>query len=152
VSGFVTGNLLASLLAGIFSTIILFITGVPYALPLGLFVVIIELVPYIGPLVVTVLLTLVAFTVGVVTGVVVFVLLLVYHMIEGHSLRPLIYGRALKLSPLAVLIAIILGAEIAGILGTLVALPIAGSIQVILAEFLGDRSDPVAEPAGLPEA
>lgn len=140
VGGFVTGNLLASFLAGVFVTVVLVIVGVPYAIPLGLFTVIIELVPYIGPAVVTVLLSLVALTVGPVAGLVVFVLMLVYHAIEGHSLRPLIYGRALKLSALAVLIAILLGAEVAGILGALVAIPIAGSIQAIVSELLDQRN------------
>jgi predicted PurR-regulated permease PerM len=141
VGGFVTGNLLASLLAGVVATIIMLGTGVPYAVPLGLFVAIIELVPYLGPLVATVLVTAVALTQGVVTALVVLVLLLVYHMIEGHTLRPLVYGRALKLSPLAVLIAILLGTEMAGILGALAAIPIAGSIQVIISEILAQRSD-----------
>ncbi|MFN2611870.1 MAG: AI-2E family transporter [Solirubrobacterales bacterium] len=139
VGGFVAGNLLASVLAGVVATIIMLATGVPYAVPLGLFVAIIELIPYIGPLVTTVLVTAVALTQGLVTALVVFVLLLVYHLIEGHTLRPLVYGRAVKLSPLAVLIAILLGTEIAGILGALAAIPIAGSIQVVIVELLEQR-------------
>ena len=140
VSGFVAGNLVASFLAGVVATVILLIVGVPYAFPLGLFTAIIELVPYIGPAVVTVLLSLVALTTGPVAAVVVFTLMLAYHLIEGHTLRPLIYGRALKLSALAVLIAIILGTETAGILGALAAIPIAGSIQVIISELLDQRN------------
>lgn len=140
VSGFVTGNLLASILAGVVATVILLIVRVPYALALGLFTALIEFVPYVGPAVVTVLLSLVALTVGPVSALVVFVLMTVYHMVEGHTLRPLIYGRALKLSPLAVLIASILGAEVAGILGVLVAIPIAGSIQVIISELVDQRN------------
>ncbi len=139
VSGFVSGNLLASLLAGVVATVLLLIVRVPYPFPLGLFTAIIELVPYIGPVVVTVLLTLVALTVGPISAIIVFVLLVLYHLIEGHTVRPLIYGRALKLSPLAVLIAIILGTEIAGVLGTLAAIPVAGSIQAILSELLDQR-------------
>jgi predicted PurR-regulated permease PerM len=140
VNGFVTGNLLASFLAGVVATIILLIVGVPYAVPLGLFTAIIELMPYIGPAVVTILLSLVALTTGTVAAIVVFGALLVYHMVEGHTLRPLIYGRALKLSALGVLIAIILGTEIAGILGALVAIPVAGSVQVIITELLDQRT------------
>lgn len=152
VSGFVTGNLLASFLAGIVATAILLIARVPYAIPLGLFTAIVELVPYVGPVVVTVLLSLVALTTGPVAAVVVLVLMVIYHVIEGHTLRPLIYGRALRLSALAVLIAIILGTEVAGILGTLAAIPIAGSVQAIISELLAQREpgrpDPaVAEPA-----
>lgn len=147
VGGFVAGNLLASLAAGVVATVLLLLTGVPYALPLGLFVVIIELVPYIGPVVVTVLLSLVALTQGLVPGLVVFGVLLAYHIIEGHTLRPLIYGRALKLSALAVLIAIVLGTEIAGILGALAAIPVAGAIQVIATELLRQRSERTAQDA-----
>ncbi|MBA3232959.1 MAG: AI-2E family transporter [Propionibacteriales bacterium] len=139
VSGFVTGNLLASFLAGAVATLILLIVGVPYALPLGLFTAIIEVIPYIGPVVVTLLLSLVALATGPVTAAVVFSLLLVYHLIEGHTIRPLIYGRALELSPLAVLIAIILGTEVAGILGALAAIPVAGAIQVSMSELADQR-------------
>ena len=150
VSGFVTGNMLASLLAGVVATIIMLVTGVPYAVPIGLFAAIIELVPYIGPAVTTVLVSAVALTQGSVTALVVFLLLLLYHLIEGHSLRPMIYGRALKLSPLSVLIAIVLGAEVAGILGALVAIPVAGSIQVLLGELLARRRHGLVVPQEKP--
>jgi predicted PurR-regulated permease PerM len=139
VRGFVTGNLLASFLAGVVATVTLLLVGVPYALPLGLFTVIVELIPYIGPAVVTVLLSLVALTESPLAAAIVLVLMLLYHLIEGHTLRPLIYGRALQLSALAVLIAIILCTEVAGILGSLAAIPIAGSVQVIIIEVLGER-------------
>jgi predicted PurR-regulated permease PerM len=141
VGGFVTGNLVASLLAGLFATIIMLVTGVPYAVPLGLFVAIIELVPYVGPLVATIIVTAVALTVSVTTGLVVLGLLLAYHAIEGHTLRPFLYGRAVKLSPLAVLVAILLGTEIAGVLGALIAIPVAGSVQVIIQELVQRRDE-----------
>jgi predicted PurR-regulated permease PerM len=151
VGGFVTGNLLASLLAGAVATTIMLVTGVPYAIPLGLFVAIIELVPYVGPVATTVLVSGVALTQGTATALVVFVLLAVYHLIEGHTLRPLIYGRTLKLSALTVLLAIVVGTEVAGILGTLAAIPIAGSIRVILVELLRQRNGRDAGTALDPE-
>jgi predicted PurR-regulated permease PerM len=141
VGGFVTGNLVASLLAGLFVTTIMVLTGVPYAVPIGLFVAIIELVPYVGPLVATIVVTAMALTVGLTTGLVTLGLLLAYHAIEGHTLRPFLYGRAVKLSPLAVLVAILLGTEIAGILGALIAIPVAGSIQVIIQELVQRRDE-----------
>lgn len=150
VSGFVTGNLLASFLAGVAATILLLSFSVPYALPLGLFTVIVELVPYIGPAVVTVLLSLVALTKSPVVAVVIFGLMLLYHLIEGHTVRPLIYGRALQLSALAVLIAIILGTELAGILGALAAIPVAGSIQVLISELIEQRGLRRVLPAAPP--
>ncbi len=141
VGGFVAGNLLASLLAGVIATVLLLVVGVPFALPLGVFVVVIELVPYLGPVVVTVLLSAVALTKGPVPALVVFCVLLAYHLIEGHTIRPLIYGRTLKLSPLVVIISILVGTEVAGILGALTAIPVAGAIQVIIAELLGQRTE-----------
>jgi predicted PurR-regulated permease PerM len=150
VSGFVIGNLLASVLAGFVATIILVVAGVPYAVPVGLFVVLIELVPYLGPLVATIVMAAVALTQGLVPAVIVVALIVTYHMIEGHSLRPMIYGRAVDLSPLAVLIAIILGTEVAGILGALAAIPVAGAFQLILAEVMEHRkANVVVDPRGL---
>jgi predicted PurR-regulated permease PerM len=140
VGGFVTGNLLVSLLAGVLATVLLLATGVPFALPLGIFVVVLELVPYLGPAVVTIVLTLIGLTQGVIAGLVIFGVLLAYHVLEGHTLRPLVYGRALKLSPLVVIIAILLGTELAGILGALAAMPVAGAIQVTIAELLRQRN------------
>ncbi len=139
VGGFVTGNLLASLLAGLVATVLLLATGVPFALPLGVFVVVLELVPYLGPAVATVVLTLIGLTQGVIPGLVILGVLVGYHLLEGHTLRPLIYGRALKLSPLVVIIAILLGTEMAGILGALLAMPVAGAIQVTIDELLRQR-------------
>ena len=144
VSGFVIGNLLASFMAGVFVTVLFLAVGIPFAVPVGLFVAVIELVPYIGPLVTTVIVTAVALTVGVVPGLLVLALTVVYHMVEGHTLRPLIYGRALQLSPLAVLIAILLGIEVAGILGALAAVPLAGAAQVVIAELLPGRANAAA--------
>ena len=141
VGGFVTGNLVASLLAGMFVTIVMLVMSVPYAVPIGLFVAIIELVPYVGPLVATIVVVAVALTVSLTTGLVTLGLLLAYHAIEGHTLRPFLYGRAVQLSPLAVLVAILLGTEIAGILGALIAIPVAGSVQVIIQELIARRDE-----------
>ena len=150
VSGFVSGNLLASMVAGAVVTILLLIVHVPYPFPLGLFAAIIEFIPYIGPFVVTILASLVALAVGPISAIIVFASLLVYHLIEGHTVRPLIYGRALQLSPLAVLIAIIIGTEVAGVLGALAAIPVAGSIQAVITELRRQRR-PSQPPLRTPE-
>ena len=64
------------------------------------------------------------------------VFFIVYQQIENHVLQPLIYGRTVQLSPLAVLISVLIGAELAGILGALGAIPVAGAIQVLLVDWL----------------
>jgi predicted PurR-regulated permease PerM len=145
IAGFVTGNLLASLLAAVVVTVVMLVAGVPYALPLGLFVGIVDLVPFIGPVVATLVVSMVALAQGTETALTVFVLLVAYHMIEGHTVRPLLYGRAVDLSPLAVLVSLLLCTEIAGILGALAAIPIAGTIGVVVRELVPRDEAPAGE-------
>jgi predicted PurR-regulated permease PerM len=70
---------------------------------------------------------------------VVVVFFIVYQQVENHFLQPVVYGRTVQLSPLAVLISILIGAELAGILGALGAIPVAGSIQVLLVDWRRHR-------------
>jgi predicted PurR-regulated permease PerM len=69
------------------------------------------------------------------------VFLIVYQQIENHALQPLVYSRTVQLSPLAILIAVLIGAELAGILGALAAIPVAGTIQILLIEWLQIRRE-----------
>ena len=73
---------------------------------------------------------------------------LVYQQIENHFLQPVIYGRTVQLSPLVVLVSVLIGAALAGILGALAAIPVAGAIQVIIRDWLRRRSEPIAPPPG----
>jgi len=141
VGGYVTGNLLISLIAGGLTTIVLLIMGVPYAVALGLIVAILDLIPLAGATIAALLIGIVAFLHSVPAGIVVVGFFIVYQQIENHLLQPVIYGRTVQLSPLAVLISILIGAELAGILGALAAIPVAGSIQVILLDWLRDRRE-----------
>jgi len=139
VGGYVTGNLLISLIAGITSTIVLLIMGVPFAVALGLLVALLDLIPLAGATIAAILVGTVSFLHTIPAGIVVVVFFLVYQQLENHVLQPLIYGRTVQLSPLPVLIAVLIGAELAGVLGALGAIPVAGSIQVILRDLLAQR-------------
>src|SRR5918911_643262 len=130
VGGYVTGNLLISLIAGGSATIVLLIMGVPYAVALGLLVAILDLIPLAGATLALIVVGAVAFLHSIVAGIVVFVFFVVYQQVENHLLQPLVYGRTVQLSPLAVLVAVLIGAELAGVLGALAAIPVAGTIQV----------------------
>ena len=72
-------------------------------------------------------------------GVVVLVFFIVYQQLENHLLQPLVYGRTVQLSPLIVLVAVLIGASLAGVLGALGAIPIAGTIQVLVLDWLAHR-------------
>ena len=67
------------------------------------------------------------------------VFFIVYQQLENHLLQPVIYGRTVQLSPLVVLISVLVGAELAGILGALAAIPVAGTLQVIVRDQLNAR-------------
>jgi len=147
IGGYVTGNLLISLIAGVASTIVLLLMDVPYAVALGLIVAVLDLIPLAGATLAAIIVTTVAFLHSVPAGVVVLVFFVVYQQIENHFLQPVIYGRTVQLSPLAVLVSVLIGAELAGILGALAAIPVAGTIQVVLRDQLAARRARLVERA-----
>jgi predicted PurR-regulated permease PerM len=146
VGGYVSGNLLISLIAGGLTAIVLTIMGVPYAIALGLIVGILDLIPLAGATIAAIIVGAVAFIHSVPAGIVVVVFFIVYQQIENHILQPVVYGRTVQLSPLAVLISVLIGAELAGVLGALAAIPVAGAIQVVFLDWLRHRrAHPVPE-------
>jgi predicted PurR-regulated permease PerM len=147
VGGYVTGNLTISLIAGIVSTLVLLVVGVPYAVALGLVVAILDLIPLAGATIAAILVTTVAFLDSTQAGIIVLVFFVLYQQLENHVLQPVVYGRTVQLSPLAVLIAVLIGAELAGVIGALAAIPVAGAIQVILVDWLTHRRAGTGPPA-----
>jgi predicted PurR-regulated permease PerM len=139
VGGYVSGNLLISLIAGGSTTIVLLITGVPFAVALGLIVGILDLIPLAGATIAGIIVGTVAFLHSITAGIIVVVFFIVYQQIENHVLQPIVYGRTVQLSPLAVLISVLVGAELAGVLGALAAIPVAGSLQVVVVDWLRRR-------------
>ena len=145
IGGYVTGNILISLIAGVASAVVLFAVGSDYAVALAVVVAIFDLIPLAGATIAALVVTTVVFIeLGWVRGVIVLVFFLVYQQLENHFLQPVIYGRTVQLSPLAVLVAVLIGAELAGILGALAAIPVAGSLQAIGRELLLYRRELVA--------
>jgi predicted PurR-regulated permease PerM len=149
VGGYVTGNLLISVVAGVSTAIVLLIMGVPYSVALGLVVGILDLIPLAGATIAGIIIAAVAFLHSIPAGIVVVVFFVVYQQIENHLLQPVVYGRTVQLSPLAVLIAVLIGAELAGVLGALAAIPVAGALQVVLVDVLRNRRD---RSAAVPQA
>jgi predicted PurR-regulated permease PerM len=149
VGGYVTGNLAISLIAGTLTTVVLLAVGVPFAVALGVIVAILDLVPLAGATIAGIIIGTVAFLHSITAGIVVVVFFVVYQQIENHFLQPVIYSRTVQLSPLAVLVAVLVGAKLAGILGALGAIPVAGAIQVLLLDWQQHRKRPgqAVEPA-----
>ena len=148
IGGYVTGNLTISLIAGVVSTAVLLAVGVPYAVALGLLVAILDLIPLAGATIAAILVTTVAFLDATTSGVIVLIFFIIYQQLENHVLQPIVYGRTVQLSPLAVLIAVLIGAELAGVIGALAAIPVAGAFQAILVDWLQHRRAQLVERPG----
>ena len=145
VGGYVTGNILISVIAGIASAIVLFALGSSYAIALAVVVAVLDLIPLAGATLAAALVSTVVFVeLGWVRGVIIVVFFIVYQQLENHILQPVIYGRTVQLSPLVVLVAVLIGAELAGILGALAAIPVAGIVQAIGRELLRYRRETAA--------
>jgi predicted PurR-regulated permease PerM len=156
IGGYVSGNLFISVIAGVSSAIVLFAVGSDFAIALAVLVAVLDLIPLAGAtLAAIVVTTVVVVETDWIRGVIVITFFLVYQQIENHFLQPLIYGRMVQLTPLAVLCAVLIGAELAGIFGVLIAIPVAGSLLAVVSEVLLYRRQSLIEaPAGvtLPEA
>jgi predicted PurR-regulated permease PerM len=145
VGGYVTGNLLISLIAGASSTLVLLVMGVPYAVALGLIVAFLDLIPLAGATLAAIIVGAVSFLHSITAGIVVVAFFVVYQQVENHLLQPVVYGRTVQLSPLAVLVAVLIGAELAGVLGALAAIPVAGAIQVVVVDWNRHRREKLVE-------
>ena len=149
VAGYVRGNLLVSLLAGAGAFVAMTILHVPYALPLAVAVGLLDLIPLVGAILGATLSAIVALSVGWPTAVILIVYFVVYQQIENHALAPVIYSRTVAMSPLTVLLVSLAGAVLGGIVGVLIAIPLASAGAIAVAELL--RSKGVEDLADLAE-
>ncbi|WP_231930521.1 AI-2E family transporter [Micromonospora coriariae] len=149
VTGYLTGNLVISVICGALTFVVLALTGVPFAAVIALLVAVADLIPLVGATLGAVIAAGAGFLHSPTAGVVVLVFFVVYQQVENHLLQPLILARAVRLNPLTVLVSVLLAAELAGLLGALLAIPAAGIVQTLLREYgpARLRPDPPAGPA-----
>ncbi|HXR54348.1 MAG TPA: AI-2E family transporter [Acidimicrobiales bacterium] len=142
VTGYMIGNFITSLIAGVVVFVALMVMGVPFPLLWGLWVMLVDFLPMIGGALAGIPTVLFAFAHSVSAGIVVLIVFLAYTQIENHILNPIVMSRTVRINPLLVLIAILVGASVGdlvggffgGFVGTLLAIPTAGSIQVVVRE------------------
>lgn len=139
ISGYLSGNLLISLICGLLTYAVLAIAGVSFAGLIALFVAIVDLIPLIGATIGALVAGLAGFVHSVPAGIAVIVFFIVYQQCENHLLQPVILSRTVQLNPLTVLVAILVGVELAGILGALLAIPVAGILHVIVRDVWDHR-------------
>jgi predicted PurR-regulated permease PerM len=143
VTGYMAGNLLTSLIAGIVVFVTLFVLGVPFPLLWALWVALVDFLPMIGGALAGIPTVLFATGHSLTAGVVTLVVFLAYTQIENHMLNPVIMSRTVRINPLLVLVSILVAASIGswiggffgGFVAALLAIPTAGAGQVIVSEL-----------------
>lgn len=153
VGGFVRGQAITSLAIGLYTFLLLFALGVPNAIAFGVIAAFADIIPLIGATIATVPPVLVSTQENFTTGIIVLVALLAYQQFEDRYFSPKVYGSALNLPPLVVLLAILAGGELLGIAGVLLALPGAAVGRVMYDLWMERRTGFVAPgPSGEPAA
>ncbi len=139
VTGYMAGNLVISVIAGTVTWIFLTIVGVPFAGVLGLWVGFADLLPLVGATIGAIPTIAIAFLESTGAGIAVVIMYIVYQQLENHILQPVVMSRTVHLNPLGVLLSVLVGVELAGFVGALLAIPAAGAIQVVVRDLWDDR-------------
>lgn len=140
VYGYISGNLFISLICGVGMFLVLTILRMPYAVALALVVAFLDLLPLVGATLGAIVVVLAGVIVSPIKGLIILAYVLVYQQVENNVLQPLVYGRSVRLHPLVVFLAILAGSQLLGILGALLAIPVAEIIRIIGAEWFASRA------------
>ena len=159
VAGYVAGALTIALIAGVATFIVLTILGVPFAAPLAVIAGLFSLIPLVGATIAAILIGIVTVFDNFPTVTIIWAIwAIVYQQFENHVIQPQIQKRTVNVQPFITIVAVLFGATLLGVLGALVAIPAAASIQILLREYVdlrtmsikptenGDEPPPAAPP------
>jgi predicted PurR-regulated permease PerM len=139
VFGYISGNLVISLICGVITFIVLLVLGMPYPAALALLVAILDLIPLVGATLGATIVVVVALFVAWWKALILLVFFLVYQQFEGSVLQPLVYSRAVQLDGLSIFVAVLVGGLLLGIPGALLAIPVAEVIRIVMTDLLAYR-------------
>ncbi len=140
VSAFVGGMIIIALLGGTSLAVVAALLGLPYALPLGLWMMLLEIIPMVGATIGAIPAVIVAFVAGGVTqGIVMLAFVIGYQQLENIVIQPRVQGRQAELSPLIVFGAVLVGSQLLGVLGALFAVPLAGVLQIVARQVIVEQ-------------
>ncbi|HSY40745.1 MAG TPA: AI-2E family transporter [Polyangia bacterium] len=138
VGGYLRGQIITSVAIGLFTFALLEIARVPNALALATFAALTDVIPFVGGLLATTPAVLVALSRGTAVATIVLVAMIGYQEFESRVIVPRVYGQALRLSSAVVVIALLVGGKVGGIIGALLALPIAAALRMLVEELRVD--------------
>src|SRR3984885_14767888 len=155
VTGYMLGNVLTSVIAGLVVFVTLLVTGVPFPYLWALWVALVDFLPMIGGALAGIPTVLFAAAHSLTAGIITLVVFLIYTQLENHVLNPIVMSRTVRVNPLLVLLSILVGGEIGSwiggifgaFVGALLAIPAAGAIQVVVRE-IWQATDPVVAAGG----
>ena len=136
MANFIVGNLIVSVIAGVVTWVGLSLLGVPYALALAAWVAITDVIPVLGALLGAAGVAAVALVQSPETLLWSMILLFAYQQVENFLIAPRVMNRAVDLSPATVIIALMVGGSLAGLVGALLALPLAALIKIVIDDFI----------------
>lgn len=139
IAGYVVGVFAVAVLGAIAASVFMTVAGVPYVPILALWVGLMALIPLVGSALGAVPYVAVAFFQGVGVGIAAIVFFVVYQQLENNVVQPFIHRRTVNLNPLWIIIAVLVGTQVLGIVGALVAIPVAGIVQVLVQDWLAHR-------------
>jgi predicted PurR-regulated permease PerM len=141
VGGFMLGNLLTSVISGVGTYVWLSIFGVPYALLLALFVALFDLIPLVGSTIAGIVVSLIALTKGLPVGIATGIFYIFYRFLEDYLVNPRVMKHTVKVTPGLTIIATLIGGTLLGLVGALVAIPVAATIHLLLEEVAFPRQN-----------
>jgi predicted PurR-regulated permease PerM len=148
VAQYVLGNVTISVLATIATWIVLSILNVPYALSLGFVVGFFDLIPLVGATLGAIVVAFATVTVDFPTATLVWItFIIVWQRFEDYVVQPMVYGRSLRVNPIVTIVSVLAGAALLGILGALLAIPVAAAIQIVLKDWWANRGQKPPAPA-----
>jgi predicted PurR-regulated permease PerM len=151
VSGYVAGALTIALIAGVATYIVLLILGVPFRGPLAVIAGLFSLIPLVGATIAAVFIGIVTLFENFPTATIVWVIwAIVYQQFENHVIQPQVQKRTVHVHPFVTIVAVLFGATLLGVLGALVAIPVAASIQILIREWVDVRTMRLKPPSGEP--
>jgi predicted PurR-regulated permease PerM len=141
VGAYVLGIILLALIAGTTSLFWMLIIGIPYPLLLAIMVTLLDVVPVVGTSVAGVVVTLVALSVSGPAAIATAVFFVAYRLVEDYLLVPRVIGRAVQVPALLTIVSLLLGAVLLGVVGAVVAIPVAASLQLVVQQVVLPRLD-----------
>jgi predicted PurR-regulated permease PerM len=147
VSGYVAGALTIAMIAGIATYIVLLILGVPFRGPLAVIAGLFSLIPLVGATIAAVLIGVVTLFEDFPTATIIWAIwAVVYQQLENHLIQPQIQKRTVNVHPFITIVAVLFGGTLLGVMGAIVAIPVAASIQILLREYVDLRTLSIKTP------